>query len=91
MARDFIPAARFEVLTPVYDLLCRWVGLGEALRRFELEALSQFHPRTLVEVGCGTGELLVDAGFRPRRVGTFRGVVAAWVASPASWDPATPS
>lgn len=56
---DFIPAARLRALTPAYDLLCRAIGLGRRLRAFELSALAQFSTRTILEVGCGTGELLI--------------------------------
>ena len=56
--RAFIPAARFALLSPAYDLLCRWIGLGERFRRFELELLAADSPKKVLEVGCGSGELL---------------------------------
>lgn len=59
MPRDFLPAAHRRSLTPAYDLLCRAVGLGPRLRAFELAKLTRFSPRAVLEVGCGTGELLV--------------------------------
>lgn len=55
---SFIPAARFGILTPCYDALCRMLGLGAALRDFEM-ALLPHDPAAVLEVGCGTGELTV--------------------------------
>ena len=60
--RAFIPAARFALLSPAYDLLCRWIGLGERFRRFELELLAADSPKKVLEVGCGSGELLRRLG-----------------------------
>lgn len=62
--RSFIPALRFRALTPVYDLACRAFGLGERLRRFEIALLPDSCPRRILEVGCGTAELLRFAGDR---------------------------
>lgn len=54
----YVPALRYHWLTPVYDLACRAMGLGERLRRFEVGLLDDLEPRLILEVGCGTGELL---------------------------------
>lgn len=54
----YLPAARFKVFTPLYDLLCRALGLGAALRRFELACLGGLSFTRALDVGCGTGELL---------------------------------
>ncbi|MBI4511645.1 MAG: class I SAM-dependent methyltransferase [Deltaproteobacteria bacterium] len=62
--RAFIPAARFHWLTPVYDSLCRLLGLGAALRDFELELLESVEASDILEVGCGTGELLLRVARR---------------------------
>jgi ubiquinone/menaquinone biosynthesis C-methylase UbiE len=53
----FIPPLRFRALTSVYDLACRSMGLGDRFRRFEIALLAD-SPRRVLEVGCGTGELL---------------------------------
>ena len=58
MASDLIPAARFRFLTPLYDRLCSLVGLGRRLRRFELSLIEGPAPQSVLDVGCGTGELL---------------------------------
>lgn len=64
MASDFIPGARFRFLTPLYDGLCSLVGLGRKLRRFELSLLEGTAPHSVLEVGCGTGELLAGVAAR---------------------------
>lgn len=58
MNRAHIPPARLRALTPVYDVFCRALGLGRSFRGFQLDVLSRFTPRSVLEVGCGTGELL---------------------------------
>jgi len=60
----FVPAARFAALTPLYDLACRLIGLGARFRAFERTLLDDHSIATVLEVGCGTGELLVELARR---------------------------
>ena len=64
MPKSFVPAARFSSLTPVYDLACRLIGLGARFRAFERTLLEDTPVRRVLEVGCGTGELLVELARR---------------------------
>jgi ubiquinone/menaquinone biosynthesis C-methylase UbiE len=57
-SRHFIPGARFGRLTPAYDRLCRMMGFGERMRAFETGVIGSTAGKRLIEVGCGTGELL---------------------------------
>lgn len=60
----FIPAARFRLLTPIYDQLCSAVGLGSRLREFEVDHLPLDVRGTVLEVGCGSARLLSLVGQR---------------------------
>lgn len=68
--RRFIPGAHFHALTRSYDRLCRLVGLGKRLRAFEVAVAGRLDGKRVIEVGCGTGELLLALGraSRPERV-----------------------
>jgi ubiquinone/menaquinone biosynthesis C-methylase UbiE len=57
-AHRFIHGARFALLTGHYDRLCRLLGLGARLRAFEVRAIGPVDGKRVLEVGCGTGELL---------------------------------
>lgn len=64
MPTRFVPAARFSALTPVYDFACRLIGLGARFRAFERALLEDTPVGRVLEVGCGTGELLVELARR---------------------------
>ncbi len=54
-----LPAAGWNVLTPVYDFLCSAVGLGKRFKQWLIELANvEPHDRVL-DVGCGTGTLAV--------------------------------
>ena len=54
-----LPAAGWNILTPVYDFLCSAVGLGKRFKRWLIELANvEPHDRVL-DIGCGTGTLAV--------------------------------
>ena len=55
----YIPALRFEFLTPVYDPLFRWVFKEEAFRRYLIEQASIQPGMRLLDLGCGTATLTI--------------------------------
>lgn len=62
--RDFLPALRYRVLTPIYD-----VGIAVTMpeRRFKMALLDEARIQPghrVLDVGCGTGTLLVWAARR---------------------------
>jgi ubiquinone/menaquinone biosynthesis C-methylase UbiE len=69
-AHRFIHGARFGFLTGHYDRLCRLIGLGARLRAFQVRAIGPVDGKRVLEVGCGTGELLraVARAGRPARL-----------------------
>ena len=69
-SHHFIPGARFRFLTPSYDRLCRLLGMGDRMRAFEVRVIGPVAGKRVLEVGCGTGELLraVSRGATPARL-----------------------
>jgi len=58
---NFIPAARFHLLTPLFDALCSLVCLGKGYRKKILEVMDLPQQKLLVmDAGCGSGSLAVD-------------------------------
>ena len=62
MKKDgFIPAARFHLLTPLFDALCSVVGLGRRYRRRIVASLNIPNGKVRVmDAGCGSGSLAID-------------------------------
>ena len=59
MKKRLLKGAWFDTLTPIYDSLCTIFGLGENYRREIIENL-QLGKGKLLDVGCGTGSLVID-------------------------------
>jgi ubiquinone/menaquinone biosynthesis C-methylase UbiE len=55
----YIPALRFDWLTPVYDPLFRWVFREEAFRRYLIEQAAIQPGMRLLDLGCGTATLTI--------------------------------
>jgi len=59
--KKYIPAARFQVLTPLYDALCSILGLGKNYRKRVVKTLQlQRSNAKVLDAGCGTGNLTID-------------------------------
>jgi ubiquinone/menaquinone biosynthesis C-methylase UbiE len=56
--RSFVPAAGLDWLLPLYDPLQKLIG-ADAARRKLLEQASLSPTHTILDVGCGTGSLVV--------------------------------
>ena len=58
---QFIPAARFHLLTPLFDTLCSLVGLGRSYRMKIVKMLNLPKRKLRVmDAGCGSGSLAID-------------------------------
>ncbi|MBT4539275.1 class I SAM-dependent methyltransferase [Candidatus Woesearchaeota archaeon] len=57
----FIPAARFNFLTPLFDFFCRFFGLGKRYRKslLRLIPIKSVNARVL-DAGCGSGTLALE-------------------------------
>jgi len=57
----FIPAAKFQLLTPLFDALCSLVGLGKRYREKIAETLHlRQENMKVLDAGCGSGSLALD-------------------------------
>lgn len=63
MNQKIVPALSFNFLTPLFDFFCELVGLGSGFKRAVLERakLSYNHNESLLDIGCGTGMLVIMA------------------------------
>lgn len=55
----YIPALRFHWLTPLYDLVLRWVLRESAFKRRLVEQALIKDGHKVLDVGCGTGTLAI--------------------------------
>src|SRR3989344_2096659 len=57
----YLPAARFHILTPLYDGLCSILGLGKNYRERIVKTLQlQSGNAKVLDAGCGTGNLVIE-------------------------------
>lgn len=62
--RSFTPALRFNVLTPLYDRVVRYTTRERRFKSMLLEAASIQDTESVLDIGCGTGTLLVTIANR---------------------------
>ena len=55
----YIPPLRFHALTPAYDALIRWTCAESEFREVMVRALADHPFSRVIDVGCGTGSLLM--------------------------------
>lgn len=59
--KKFIPAMTYEFLTPYYDFILNFIGFGYKQREKIVKLLALKNEEKLLDVGCGTGSLLIVA------------------------------
>jgi ubiquinone/menaquinone biosynthesis C-methylase UbiE len=60
-SHDFIPALRFDRLTPLFDVVAAVAVRDRAIKRRVLECAAIASGEQVLDVGCGTGTLAVAA------------------------------
>lgn len=63
MKRNYkpVPAFSFDWLTPLYDPITELIGFGTSFKERVLQMLNLKDGESILDVGCGTGSLLVPA------------------------------
>lgn len=59
--RNYIPAFNFDILTPFYDFFVELLGYGYSQRDKVVKLLKLKKGENLLDVGCGTGTLIIIA------------------------------
>lgn len=59
-----IPALRFDFLTPLFDPVLRWTMREQVFKRALVEQAGLAENARVLDVGCGTGTLLVELSRR---------------------------
>jgi ubiquinone/menaquinone biosynthesis C-methylase UbiE len=60
--KNFIPALRFRWLTPLYDWVVKWTAKEQRFKQKLIEQATLSSNDKVLDVGCGTGSLLVMLG-----------------------------
>ncbi len=64
MNKKFTPPLAYDFITPLYDGFCNLLGYGKAFKRMALELSSIVDGEKVLDVGCGSGTLLIEAKMR---------------------------
>ncbi len=56
----FIPALRFNILTPFFDAVCNLFGIGKRYRQKVIGILQPKKGAHILDAGCGTGSLALE-------------------------------
>lgn len=61
MKYKIVPAFSFDFLTPFYDPITELIGFGRSFKEKVLELVELENGESLLDIGCGTGSLLITA------------------------------
>jgi ubiquinone/menaquinone biosynthesis C-methylase UbiE len=61
MSKDYVPAFNYDFLTPFYDFFLELLGYGKTQRTKVIDLLNLKSADNLLDLGCGTGTLLILA------------------------------
>ena len=64
MGKKFTPPLAYDFLTPLYDRVINLLAYGKAFKRMALELSEIVDGEKVLDVGCGSGTLLIDAKAR---------------------------